>query len=75
MKGYTDKPTTELTDAELPQWLEFLQSVMASEVFVFDPWGTVANPVEQQAVTLQGGYNLSRLSTIGWQIGFRVVKV
>jgi len=42
-----------ISQALLPQYLEFLSSVSGGEVFTFDRFGTVAAPVSSVSVQLE----------------------
>jgi len=43
---YWNVTTGFITAAEMPYWLEFLASVAAGAQFIFDPYGSVAVPVD-----------------------------
>ena len=53
-----------LTQAELDQYIEFLDSVAGGESFTFDAYGTVASPDNPQLATLDGDYSVSQASTV-----------
>jgi len=42
-----------LTEAQMPQWREFLASVEGGELFTFDRYGTIAAPVEPANAILE----------------------
>jgi hypothetical protein len=63
--------TDILTEAELPQWREFLASVAAGESFTLDRYGTLAAPVEaRQAVLASDDYSEKRLGGQLYRIAF-----
>jgi len=70
---YWDITTGEITEAELPYWLEFFSSVKAGEVFSFDPYGTIALPDNVKTCIIEGDQDISRIETSdGYYISFKV---
>jgi hypothetical protein len=63
-----------LTEAQMPQWREFLASVEGGEIFTFDRYGTVAEPVEPKAVMLASeDYTEDRVAQMRrYRLSFRV---
>lgn len=44
-----------ITEAQIPQYREFLASVSAGEIFTFDRYGTIAVPVDPRSAQLENG--------------------
>lgn len=65
-----------ITEANIAQWREFMDSVDNFETFVFDPTGTVASPSNPISVEVESGftqYSEQRLSTlVHYRIHFTV---
>lgn len=65
--------TDHITEAELPQWLEFFSSVKAGESLSIDLYGTIVSPGESLVVTLEGDQGISRVgSSQRYTINFKV---
>ena len=69
-----DVTTQLLSDAQLLQWREILASVAAGEIFTFDPYGTIASPIEpHQAMLESEQYTEARLDVLMlYRISFTV---
>lgn len=59
-----DITTSYIDEVDLPEWLEFISSVRAGEVFVLDPCGYLASPDELLNCTLMNDPKISRISTV-----------
>lgn len=70
---YWNITTGEITEAELPYWLEFFSSVRAGEPFNFDPYGTIAVPDNVKTCILEGDPSIRRRETLDYYtISFKV---
>lgn len=65
--------TTDFIDADdFPQWREFLKSIHAGEPFTFDPYGTIATPVDPVSVEIMGTPSYANPFKLTMQITMRV---
>lgn len=60
---YWNIVTGFITEADLPRWKQFFSSVRAGEVFLLDPYGTVASPGTTINCTLDGDPAYARIET------------
>jgi len=68
--------TGVVTEDDLPAWEEFLSSVEANEEFLFDPYGTSANPDDPRTVEMVDGYYApQRLDRQLFRFSFRLREV
>jgi hypothetical protein len=55
------------------QWMEFIYSVSASEVFQFDENGTIAVPITDFNCTMEGSPNINRIGINDFILSFNMV--
>jgi len=58
---FWDATTANVDESDKPLWDEFFSSVRGKQSFVFDAYGTVASPDNQQNVVLAGNQRFQRL--------------
>jgi len=65
--------TTDMEQADMEAFLEFLDSVSFGELFTFDPYGTVASPSSPKTgILVSRDETPDRQYVESWQIGFKV---
>jgi len=60
-RGFSvSSPLVEYLSSDFNIWIEFLDSIAATEPFTFDPYGTLASPASPAIYKMDGDYKESR---------------